>query len=56
VVIEEADETMIWLELLSETGVAPEPQVRPLLNEADQLLRIFVASRQTARRRRLAKE
>jgi four helix bundle protein len=56
VVIEEADETMMWLELLSEAGVAPEPQVRPLLSEADQLLRIFVASRQTARRRRLSKE
>lgn len=54
VVIEEADETMMWLELLSEAGVAAEARVRPLLNEADQLLRIFVAARQTARRRRIS--
>jgi four helix bundle protein len=54
IVIEEADETMMWLELLSEAGIAPEARVRPLLNETDQLLRIFVAARQTARRRRLS--
>jgi four helix bundle protein len=56
VVIEEADETVMWLELLLEAGIASEVQVRPLLDEADQLLRIFVAARKTARRRRVATE
>ena len=51
VVIEEADESMMWLELLGEANIAPEAHVQKLLAEADQLLRIFVASRQTARRR-----
>src|SRR5262249_44734042 len=52
VVIEESDETLMWLELLLEAGIASESEVRPLLSEADQLLRIFVAARKTARHRR----
>jgi four helix bundle protein len=51
VVIEEADETMLWLELMSEADLASTALVLPLLDEADQLLRIFVASRKTARQR-----
>ena len=57
VVIEEADESAFWLELLVEAGVVKTAAVRHLLNEADELTRIFVASRETARRnRRLRRE
>jgi len=50
-VIEEADETTFWLELLVEAGIVDGTVAKPVLQEADQLLRIFVASRKTARHR-----
>ena len=46
---EEADETQYWLELLVETGTVRQENVASLLDEADQLVRIFVASIKTAR-------
>ena len=49
-VVEEADETVFWLELLVEAEILPEDQVRDVLDEANQLLAIFAASRETARR------
>jgi four helix bundle protein len=50
-VIEECDETAFWLELAIDIHLAVEKQVSKLLLEADELLRIFVASRETVRRR-----
>ena len=49
VVIEEADESAYWIELLVEAGMASAESVRELAREADELTRIFVASRETAR-------
>ena len=47
-VIEEADETAFWLELLIEAQIVPEDRVQNLLSEANELVAIFVASRKTA--------
>ena len=52
IVVEEADETTFWLELLVETGIITEPRMRSLLSEANELLAIFAASQYTARSRR----
>jgi four helix bundle protein len=49
-VVEEADETVFWLELLSETGVLNPTQVQDLLKEANELLAIFGASLRTSKR------
>ncbi|HKE31113.1 MAG TPA: four helix bundle protein [Candidatus Angelobacter sp.] len=49
VVLEEADESLFWLELLKESGIVKEEKLRDLLNEANQLVAIFSASRRTAR-------
>jgi len=49
---EEADETALWLEILTESGLASGPTLTRLLDEADQLTRIFVTSINTARRRK----
>jgi four helix bundle protein len=49
VVVEEADETAFWLELLIETSIIPEVRLRDLLTEANELLAIFAASLWTAR-------
>jgi four helix bundle protein len=47
VVEEEADEAMYWLELLEETKGNSKVETRPLMNEAEQILRIIVASVKT---------
>ena len=49
VVLEEADETLFWLELLVDAGVAQRAQVVAPLNEANELVSIFVASLRTAK-------
>lgn len=48
-VVEEADETVFWLELLLEGGIAPVTTIQPCLDEANELLRIFSKSLSTAR-------
>lgn len=53
VVVEEADETVLWLELLIETQIFSERRMGGLLNEANELLAIFAASQYTARKRRV---
>ena len=50
VVIEEADETVLWLELLSDAGIMKPSRLRELLDEANQLLALFAASWRTLKR------
>jgi hypothetical protein len=49
VVLEEADETLFWLELLVDSGVTSPDRIAPLLIEANELVSIFVASLRTAK-------
>jgi four helix bundle protein len=46
---EEADETLYWLELLVDSDSVPHQRIADLMNEAEQLLRIVVASIKTSR-------
>ena len=48
VVLEEVDETLLWLELVSESRMLPPKRVEPLLIEANELVAIMVTSRQSA--------
>jgi len=48
-VLEEADETLFWLELLVDAGVVRRQQADALLDEANQQVSIFVASLRTAK-------
>lgn len=48
VALEEADESLGWLEVLLGTKKAPEAHVRPLLKECEELVAILCASRTTA--------
>ena len=50
IVVEEADESAFWLELLIETGTFKKEQIESLLEEARQLTALFNASRTTTRR------
>jgi four helix bundle protein len=47
-VIEEADECCYWMELLIESGLLQSNRVEGLLDEANQITAIMVASRKTA--------
>jgi hypothetical protein len=47
--VEEADESVFWLELLSETGVVCPERTQDLLNEANELVKIFGASLRTSK-------
>jgi four helix bundle protein len=49
IVVEEADETIFWLECLMESGIVKPDLLRDLLAEANELEAIFAASQRTAR-------
>ena len=51
IVEEEADETLYWMELLSEANIIKSEKLAPLMTEVDELLAIMVASIKTAKRR-----
>jgi four helix bundle protein len=48
-VVEEADETVFWIECLVESGIVKEELLKDLLVEANELVAIFAASHRTAR-------
>jgi four helix bundle protein len=50
IVAEEADETILWLELLTESGIISQDKTESLLVEARELAAIFTASQQTAKK------
>jgi four helix bundle protein len=50
--IEEADESALWLEILTESEISSSSATDPLWKEADELIRILVRSRETARANR----
>ena len=49
IVAEEADESVLWLELLLESSVLPAKRLDPLLKEAHALAAIFTAAEHTSR-------
>ena len=48
IVIEEADETTYWLELIRDAELIKADLLSSLLDEAEQILKIMIASRKTA--------
>jgi four helix bundle protein len=51
IVLEETDETEFWLELLRDGRMVSDKKISPLLDEAQQLVKIFAASKMTAQTR-----
>ena len=49
IAIEEADESLYWLELFNEAGIVLEDRLLPLMKEANELVSILTASVKTAR-------
>jgi len=51
IVVEEADECVFWLEIISESKLLPFQKVEPVLKEASEILAIMASSRKTAGKR-----
>jgi len=51
ITVEEADETAFWLELLIDAGIVRRGRLEKLQAEANESVRIFAASRTTAKGR-----
>ncbi len=49
IVLEEADETLFWLEMVERAALFPPAKLAALRAEADELVRIFSATRRTAK-------
>jgi four helix bundle protein len=50
IVEEECDESMFWMELISESGLLPETKLTELHQEGDEILSMVVASINTSKR------
>jgi len=50
IVVEEADESQFWLELIKELKISKDPKVVGLIQEANELTAIVVASIKTTKR------
>ena len=52
IVEEETDETLYWLELLDELKIVPHKIIKPIHDEANEILAIIVSSIKTSRKRK----
>lgn len=50
IVVEEADETLFWIECLIESDIIRPELLMDVRDEAEELVAIFAASRRTARK------
>ncbi len=51
IVVEEADESIFWLELLADEQLISKNVAKPIIQEAKELTAIFVSARKTAANR-----
>ena len=51
IVEEETDESLFWIEVAVDAGLAKESRITPLAQEGTEILRIVIASRKTAKAR-----
>ena len=52
IVVEEADESVFWLEMLTDCEILPSEKLGLLVREAQELTALFTASQRTARTHR----
>ena len=51
IVEEESDESLFWLEFISELELIPEKLLKDLINEANELVAIFTAALKTSKKK-----
>jgi four helix bundle protein len=54
VVLEEADESVFWIDISTDTGLSKRALVQPLLKEGEEIVRIMVSSKNTASKRKVS--
>lgn len=47
--VEEADETLYWMELLMESGIVPAEKLRPLYDDFNRITAVLASARRTIR-------
>lgn len=47
IVVEEADETLFWMEVMIESGIVSEAKIRPLFEEAKEILAVVSKARKS---------
>lgn len=52
IVVEEADETVFWLEMLTETGLLAPSEAPAYINEAEEILKIMVSIKNKTKNKR----
>ena len=52
IVIEEVDESIFWLELLSDANILKKERLTELLTEGEEILKILVTARKTTKSRK----
>ncbi len=55
IVVEEADESVFWLEIIEEAGILKSEATTTLMNEATEILKIVSKSRKTLRDKKESK-
>jgi four helix bundle protein len=51
---EEADESAFWLELIIDAGLMSDSKIRPLLNDASEIVAIMASSKKAAAKSQIA--
>ncbi|WP_299213624.1 four helix bundle protein [uncultured Dokdonia sp.] len=50
IVVEEADETLFWLEMIKDTGMATEEKLKPFIKEATEIAKVMSVARKNVDR------
>lgn len=53
IVVEEADESVFWMEILVEAGIVQTAEIESLFKEANEILKIVSASRRTVSEKKI---
>lgn len=49
ITVEEADESLFWMEIMSEAGILPSEKLKALMDEAEELIKILSKARKNAK-------
>jgi four helix bundle protein len=52
IVVEEADESVFWMEVLTEADVIKDVEIKPLIQEANEILKVVSSARKTISEKR----
>jgi four helix bundle protein len=54
--VEEADESVFWMEILVEADIIEQNEINPLMNEANEILKVVSKARKSVSENKLDKK